>query len=72
MQGDTPYCEMCNTTTPPIDMSHSRKRWDIHTKEEYFHAAMLCRACHNKLELGKTHQELYDAHVKIIQCRTYL
>lgn len=67
--GDIPYCENCNSTKPPLDMAHSRKRFDIHTREEYFHAAMLCRACHNSFELGKTHQEMFELVSEVINKR---
>lgn len=65
-QGDVPYCERCNSTKPPLDMAHSRKRFDIKTREEYFHAALLCRACHNYCELGRTHQEMFNLVSEVI------
>lgn len=66
LQGDVPYCEMCNTTQPPLDIAHSRKRFDIHTKLQYFHAAMLCRKHHNFVEQGRTHLEMYNLVKNVI------
>ena len=50
LQGDAPYCEVCNTATPPLDIAHSLKRRHIQTREQYFEAVMLCRAHHNEYE----------------------
>jgi hypothetical protein len=61
LQGDIPFCERCNSTKPPIDIAHSRKRFDIRSRRAYFHAAMLCRKCHNDIELSATHQEMYES-----------
>lgn len=65
---DVPQCEVCGSTTPPIDMAHRMKRKFILTREEYFMAAMLCRSCHNNAEFGK-HDRMYDMITSIIEGR---
>lgn len=66
---DVPQCENCGTTSPPIDIAHRKKRFDIHTKEEYWAAAMLCRECHNWAEFG-THERMQEIIDGIIARRS--
>lgn len=66
---DVPQCENCGTTSPPIDIAHRKKRFDIHTKEEYWAAALLCRECHNFWEHG-SHERMYEGITAIIERRS--
>lgn len=65
---DVPQCEVCGSTTPPLDFAHRLKRKFILTKEEYLMAALLCRACHEHAEFGK-HDRMYEMITSIIDRR---
>lgn len=65
---DTPICENCGSTNPPIDIAHRKKRFDIHTESEYRQAAMLCRPCHENFEYG-THDRMFDLVTEVINRR---
>ena len=66
--GDIPYCEVCHTTEPPIDIAHSKKRRFIRDRATYMEAAMLCRRHHEDLEHGG-HERMLDAIRRIIARR---
>ena len=48
-----------------LSPAHSRKRIDIHTKEQYFEIIWACEKCHNRLDQKMTH-EMMEATVKEI------
>jgi hypothetical protein len=68
------YCERCGRTDQRLDISHGRKRRFLLTRELYFFAARLCRACHYWAEYGTgdepgTHERLERIHLEIIKRR---
>jgi hypothetical protein len=62
------WCELCGTTEPPLDMAHSKKRFDIKTRDEYMEAAMLCRKHHNEIEFAG-HEPMHKTILELIERR---
>ena len=62
------WCEKCGTTTPPLDIAHSRHRYDIKTRDQYFEAALICRACHKAIDSQK-HEPTMEAIQALIASR---
>lgn len=72
------WCERCGTTNfYPVgkpDIAHSEKRRFIVTRELYFEAVKLCRACHEFIEYGTvedpgTHERMKFMVLELIQQR---
>src|SRR5690348_4691898 len=72
------WCERCGRSGIRLDISHGRKRRFLITREAYFFAARLCRACHIWAEFGKepgkpyeraTHERLARIHNELIARR---
>jgi hypothetical protein len=66
--GDIPYCEVCLTTQPPIDIAHSKKRRFIRDRATYFEAAILCRKHHEELEFAG-HETMLAGIKRIVEER---
>lgn len=68
------HCEMCNglhRDKPEgliLDFAHSKKRRKIETVEELGQVALLCRVCHNRIEI-LPQDEMYREVVGIIKRR---
>jgi hypothetical protein len=71
-QNPITYCEVrlkgCFGTYG-LAPAHSKKRYDIKTKEEFFQVVAACLSCHRVLDEQMSHEDMQTHVLQIIQQR---